>query len=252
MPRIWVPAEELQSEAATAQTGAAPLTLEGEAHRYLTRVLRMGAGAQIDLFDGRGQEATAIIERVGPRDLTVRVLSRRAVERPATAEVTLLQGLPRPERMDLIVQKAAELGARRLIPVRAARSASGQKPRPERWERIALEAARQSGRAELMEIAPLAPLGDAVSGAMLAGAGGVRVVPWEEAPEAPPLVSLVPSNATAVAVLIGPEGGLTAEEVAAATGAGFMIATLGPRILRTETAAIAALAVIQSRVGGLG
>lgn len=251
MPRIWVPADELGSDAGAAQTGAARLTLEGEAHRYLTRVLRMGAGAQIDLFDGRGQEATATIERVGPRDLTVRVLSRRTVERPATAEVTLLQGLPRPERMDLIVQKAAELGARRLIPVRAARSASGQTPRPERWDRIALEAARQSGRAELMEIAPLALLGEAVNGAAL-GARDIRVVPWEEAPEAPSLASLVPANATAVAVLIGPEGGLTAEEVAAATSAGFKIATLGPRILRTETAAIAALAVIQSRVGGLG
>lgn len=251
MPRIWVPADELASEAEAVQTGAACLTLEGEAHRYLTRVLRMGAGAQIDLFDGRGQEATATIERVGPRDLTVRVLSRRTVARPATAEVTLLQGLPRPERMDLIVQKAAELGARRLIPVRATRSASGQKPRPERWERIALEAARQSGRAELMEIAPLTPLGDAVSSAAI-GTSDIRVVPWEEAPEAPPLASLVPATATAVAVLIGPEGGLTAEEIAAATGAGFKIATLGPRILRTETAALAALAVIQSRVGGLG
>lgn len=251
MPRIWLPADELASDAGAAETGVARLTLEGEAHRYLTRVLRMGVGEQVDLFDGCGHEATATIERVGPRDLTVRVLSRRAVERPATAKVTLLQGLPRPERMDLIVQKAAELGASRLIPVRADRSAGGQKPRPERWERIALEAARQSGRGELMEIAALTPLGDAVRGPAL-GTGDIRVVPWEEAPEAPPLAALVPPDATAVTVLIGPEGGLTAAEVAAATAAGFRIATLGPRILRTETAAIAALAVIQSRVGGLG
>src|SRR5216110_1797506 len=146
MPRIWVPANELTSAPETAAPPAS-VTLTGEAHHYLTRVVRVAVGARIDLFDGLGNEAEATIDRIGPRDLAARVVGRRTVARATTPPVTLLQGLPRAERMDLVVQKAAELGARRVVPVRAARSASGQSARSERWERIALEAARQSGRA---------------------------------------------------------------------------------------------------------
>lgn len=240
MPRIWVASTELNG---------ASVTLVGEPHRYLTRVLRLGAGAPIDLFDGRGLEVAARIANIGRRDLTLALGARRQVAVPATPPVTLLQGLPRAERMDLIVQKATELGATRVLPIRATRSAAGQQPRPDRWERIAREAARQCGRAELLHLAPLSSLADAV--ATLAP-DTVRVVPWEEATVAPPIHDLVPRHPAGVAVLIGPEGGLTADEIALVTGAGFHVATLGPRILRTETAAIAALAAIQSRVGGLG
>src|SRR3569623_1052572 len=218
MPRIWVSSAELDGPS---------VTLEGEAHRYLARVLRVQSGDAVDLFDGRGLEVGATVTSVGPRDLT----------------------LPRAERRVLSVQKATELGAARVVPVRSARTAAGQQARLDRWERIAREAARQCGRPELLEIAPLLSLAEALDGL---AAGGARVVPWEAAPRAPALQALVPARPTAVAGLIGPEGGLTREEVAQATGAGFEIATLGPRILRTETAAIAALAAIQSRVGGLG
>jgi 16S rRNA (uracil1498-N3)-methyltransferase len=240
MPRIWVSSAELAGPS---------VTLEGEAHRYLCRVLRLAAGDAIDLFDGRGLEVAATIVRAGPRDMTLALGARRQRALPVTPPVTLLQGLPRAERMDLIVQKATELGAVRVVPVRTTRSAAGQQARPDRWDRIAREAARQCGRAELLDIAPLSSLGDAV--AALAP-DTARVVPWEEAPGAAPLHALIPEHPSGVAVLIGPEGGLTAEEVAVATGAGFRVATLGPRILRTETAAIAALAAIQSLVGGLG
>ena len=263
MPRIWVPTNELAASggpapgagaaAAEAPQAAETIRLDGGAHRYLSRVLRVAVGAAVDVFDGRGHEATTAVERVGKSEVILRVVERRTVERRATPPVTLLQGLPRAERMDLVVQKAAELGAARLVPVRAARSASGQQARSDRWDRIAREAARQSGRAELLEISPLVSVEAAVAAEQAAlAAGGVGIVPWEEAPGAPPLPSLVPPAPASVTVLIGPEGGLTSEEVAAATAAGFQVATLGPRILRTETAAIAALAVIQSRVGGLG
>lgn len=240
MPRIWVAANEL--------TGTS-VVLEGEAHRYLTRVLRLTAGAAVDLFDGQGGEVAATIERASTRELTLALGARRQVAVPNTPPVTLLQGLPRPERMDLVVQKAAELGAARLIPVRCARSAGDQPARPERWEKISREAARQCGRAQLLEIAPTSSLADALASLAPDTLG---LVPWEDAPTAAPLHALVGGNPRAVAVLIGPEGGLTPDEVARATSAGFRVATLGPRILRTETAAIVALAVIQSQVGGLG
>lgn len=242
MPRIWVSSAELEGPSVT-------LEVQGEAHRYLSRVLRVQSGDAVDLFDGRGLEVGATVTRVGPRDLTLALGERRHMPMPDAPPVTLLQGLPRAERMDLIVQKAAELGAARVVPVRTARSAAGQQARLERWERIAREAARQCGRAELLALAPLLSLAEAIEGLP---PGGTRVVPWEEAPGAPGLHALVPAHPTSVAVLIGPEGGLTREEVALATSAGFEIATLGPRILRTETAAIAALAAIQSQVGGLG
>jgi len=240
MPRIWVSSTELDGPS---------VTLAGEAHRYLARVLRLQSGDTVDLFDGRGLEVGATVTAVGPREMTLALGERRHMQIPDAPPVTLLQGLPRAERMDLIVQKATELGAARVVPVRTTRSAAGQQARLERWERIAREAARQCGRAELLAVAPLLSLKEAIAGL---DAGGTRVVPWEEAPGAPPLQALVPARPSAVAVLIGPEGGLTREEVGLATGAGFEIATLGPRILRTETAAIAALAAIQSRVGGLG
>lgn len=240
MPRIWVSSAELDGPS---------VTLQGEAHRYLARVLRLQSGDAVDLFDGRGLEVGATVMRVGPRDMTLALGERRSMRIPEAPPVTLLQGLPRAERMDLIIQKATELGAARVVPVRTARSAAGQQARLDRWERIAREAARQCGRAELMVIAPLLSLAEAVGGLT---SGGTRLVPWEEAPGAPALHALVPTHPIAMAILIGPEGGLTREEVALATAAGFQVATLGPRILRTETAAIAALAAIQSRVGGLG
>jgi len=240
MPRIWVSSAELDGPS---------VTLQGEAHRYLARVLRLQSGDAVDLFDGRGLEVGATVTRVGPRDMTLALGERRAMPIPEAPPLTLLQGLPRAERMDLIIQKATELGAARVVPVRTARSAAGQQARLDRWERIAREAARQCGRGELMAIAPLLSLSEAIDGL---SPGGTRVVPWEEAPGAPALHALVPIHPIAVAILIGPEGGLTAEEVGLATAAGFQVATLGPRILRTETAAIAAMAAVQSRVGGLG
>ena len=243
MPRLFVPAEEW---------GGAEATLTGESHHYLTRVLRFGAGARVELFDGRGQEVTATIVRVGPRDAVLSLGERRQVTLRALPPVTLMQGLPRAERMDMIVQKATELGAARIVPVRAARSAAGQQGRPERWARIAREAARQCGRAELPEITPVLPLAEALATLV---PGTRRIVPWEEAPDAAPLVRLVSAErheGRGVDVLVGPEGGLTAEEIDLARAAGFAIATLGPRILRTETAAIATLALVQGALGGLG
>ena len=240
MPRLFVPSQDL---------GGVEVTLTGEPQRYLTRVLRFGAGARVDLFDGEGLEVAATIVRGGSREVTLLLGERRRIATPATPPLTLLQGLSRPERMDLIIQKATELGAARVVPVRTARSASGQQGRPERWEKIAQEAARQCGRADSLAVSLVLSIAEAIAGLR---PKSHRFVPWEDAPEAVPLGVAVPTATVAVDGLIGPEGGLTADEVATARDAGFQVVTLGPRILRTETAAIAALAVIQDRLGGLG
>jgi 16S rRNA (uracil1498-N3)-methyltransferase len=245
MPRLFVPTENL---------AGGQVTLEGEPHRYLTRVLRFGAGARLDLFDGLGLEVAATIVRAGSKGVTLELGERRRVTPRPTPPVTLLQGLPRAERMDLVIQKATELGATRVVPVRTARSAMGQQARVERWTKIAQEAARQCGRADSLILSSVVPLDEAIASLK---ARTTRIVPWEEAPNARPIGQVLPPvmdsvRMSGVDVLIGPEGGLTAEEVAVAAAAGFEVVTLGPRILRTETAAIAALAIIQNHVGALG
>lgn len=247
MARLFVASSELDRSR---------LTLEGEAHRYLTRVLRLTPGDEVELFDGRGAEVTSTIAAIDARQVTLDLGERRAVPLRLTPPVTLLQGLPRAERMDLVVQKATELGAARVVPVRAARSAAGQQGRAERWEKIAQEAARQSGRPDWPVLEGVTTLSEALAALV---PGGLRIVPWEEAPGAQPLSAILaaatgPGSAPlpAVTMLIGPEGGLTREEVDLATAAGFQIATLGPRILRTETAAIVAVALAQAALGALG
>jgi 16S rRNA (uracil1498-N3)-methyltransferase len=247
MPRIFAEADALTGDR---------ITLTGAWHHYVVRVLRMGAGDRVCLFDGRGVEVEGTIERASARDVTLGLGARTFVAMPAVAPVTLLQGLPRADRMDLIVQKATELGAGRLIPVRTARTAAGQRGRLDRWTRIAREAERQCGRATILELSDVVSLADAL--AALGPECALRLMPWEEAPQAPSLRRLLgpPSGADAagggVALLIGPEGGITPDEAELATGAGFRVTTLGPRILRTETAAIAALAVVQAALGALG
>jgi 16S rRNA (uracil1498-N3)-methyltransferase len=245
MPRLFVPSPDL---------AGSEVTLVGEPHRYLTRVLRFGAGDRVDLFDGCGLEVVATIVRAGSKGVTLQLGARSRATPRSTPPVTLLQGLPRAERMDLVIQKATELGATRVVPVRALRSAMGQQARVGRWEKIAQEAARQCGRPDFLILSPPVTLAEAFA---VLRPGTTRIVAWEEAPGARPLgqalAATIPGGDTpGVDLLIGPEGGLTPQEVGLATETGFQVVTLGPRILRTETAAIAALSVIQNHLGALG
>jgi 16S rRNA (uracil1498-N3)-methyltransferase len=216
-----------------------------EARRYLADVLRLAPGAALEVFDGRGGRYRAEIEpgfeavRLGPRE-----------EAPAAGlELALVVALAKGEKMDLVVQKATELGVARVLPFEAERSivrlrsAKGDE-RAGRWRRIASEAARQCGRADVPEV--LAPSSlDAALAALAPGArtvafhpGGGPLPPWPGVP--------------AMAAIVGPEGGLTDAEVRACEAAGAVRAGLGPRVLRAETAAIVAVALLQARYGDLG
>ena len=236
-----------------ARLGDDSVILSDEDHHYLTRVLRLGPGDRLTLFDGDGGEAEAEIARVGPRASEARVLSRRRVERPPGPELTLVQALARGEKLDLVVQKATELGVARIIPVTTERAVSPDllrgTSRRQRWEKIAREAARQSGRADLPEIEPVTSFPLALAAAprealkllFFEGARGNHL--REALPATPP-----PSAVLAV----GPEGGFTEGEVARAREAGFAVVGLGPRTLRTETAAMAVLAIVGYAIGDLG
>lgn len=236
MARLFVPPERL---------AGARVVLAGDEHRHLIKVLRLAVGDEVVLFDGRGAEVLARLVAVDARSAELTLGERRSVAVGA-AEITLLQGVPRGERMDLIVQKTTELGVGHIVPVLAARCvALPASSRARRWATIAQEAARQSGRADVPTVAEP----QALAAALAAVAAGVRLV-LHERTRGRSLRSALPATG-AVALLVGPEGGFTDDEIALAEGHGFVAVGLGPRILRAETAALVAVALAQAAAGGL-
>jgi 16S rRNA (uracil1498-N3)-methyltransferase len=237
MPRVFVPSERLIG---------GQVVLDGESHRHLVKVLRLQPGDGVMVFDGGGTEIEARVVAVGPRTIELSLGPRRAVTL-ASVSVTLLQAVPKGERMDLIVQKATELGVSAIVPVLAGRSvARPSASRARRWQTIAQEAARQSGRADVPAVSDPVPLAQAVAVAP----EGARFVLWEEE-HGQSLRRALDGPAQAVTLLVGPEGGLAVAEVVEARTHGFVPVGLGPRILRVETAAIVALALVQAAAGGL-
>jgi 16S rRNA (uracil1498-N3)-methyltransferase len=220
--------------------------LDGEAHRHLAKVLRLEAGHSLVIFDGGGTEIDARVLSVGPRTIELVLGDRRAVSL-ATASITLLQAVPKGDRMDLIVQKATELGVAQIVPVVTGRSVVRPSAmRSRRWQTIAQEAARQSGRADIPEVTEPLLLPEAVARA----SSGARFVLWEEE-HGQSLRRALEGGTREVTLLIGPEGGLAVGEVVEARTHGFVPVGLGPRILRVETAAIIAVALVQAAAGGL-
>lgn len=239
MTRIFV-AEPLQVPG--------PARLPEAAAAHVSRVLRLRAGDPVVLFNGDGWDYPGRIAALRGAVVEVEVLGREAGTPDSPLSLTLMQGVARGERMDLVVQKATELGVARIVPVLAERSVVRLDGRQasrklEHWRAVAAAACEQSGRSRLPVIEAPAALAEALP---LAREADCRITLSPGA--AVPLVALAAGTASAV-LLIGPEGGLTEAEVARAEAAGFEPRSLGPRILRTETAALAALAVLQS-VGG--
>ncbi|HEX5459800.1 MAG TPA: 16S rRNA (uracil(1498)-N(3))-methyltransferase [Steroidobacteraceae bacterium] len=225
-------------------------TIEGDAANHIARVLRLRPGDPLILFDGRGGEYAARVEEFRKSAVIVAVGDRSAVERESALPITLAQGVSRGERMDWVVQKATELGVTRIIPVLTERSvvkldAKQAQRKRLHWQGIAIAACEQSGRDRIPGVdAPLTMaelLGEADGGAtgvLLSPAGNLRVAD-------------LPRSGKGIVVLIGPEGGLAEAEQRAAVAAGFVAVRLGPRVLRTETAAVAALTLLQHQFGDL-
>jgi 16S rRNA (uracil1498-N3)-methyltransferase len=237
--RLFVPGERL--------TGTR-LTLTGDEHRHVGRVLRARVGDRLTLFDGAGGEVEGRVARVERGEIELELGARRMVAGPATP-LTLLVAVPRGARMDFLVEKTVELGVARIIPVIAERSVvrlDAEANRGARWEKIAREAARQCGRADVPVIAAPAPLG----AALVDGALPARRLALFEGEKTRSLgAELAGAGPVATALLVGPEGGFGAAEIAAARDAGFTSVGLGPRILRVETAAIAGLALLAGAYG---
>lgn len=206
--------------------------------------LRLGPGARLVVFDADGAEHEVELERLGGRVAEAIVLTTRRPVRESRLDLVLAVALLKGTKMDLIVEKATELGVRRLVPVRT-RRAVPQGARVERWRRIAIAAAKQCGRTQVPVVDAPASLADVVREPW----PGLRLVFWEGEHDEP--LATLPATAAAVVALVGPEGGWTPDEIAAARAEGFASITLAPRILRAETAAITAAALCQHRWGDL-
>ncbi len=219
--------------------------LEPEDARHALTVLRLRPGDAVELLRGEGRYE-AVIDRVTDGDVLCRVTRPLPGTEPQL-KITLYQGLPKAEKMELIIQKAVELGAERVVPVAMRRCVSrldareGAKKR-ERWQKIAREASKQSGRCVLPQVE--APLALRALPERLA-AHDASIVPWEEA-RALSLAGFHQAHPAvrSLGVVIGPEGGIAPEEISLLSEAGCLPVTLGPRILRTETAGLAALSAL--------
>jgi 16S rRNA (uracil1498-N3)-methyltransferase len=225
------------------------LELDVDQTHYLSRVLRLRVGDELTVFDGEGNEFAATINRIGKSSATLRIETQRSTQTETNLRVHLVQGVSRGDRMDLVVQKATELGVKRVTPVLTEYGvikldAARAEKRRDHWQKIAISACEQSGRVKLPLIDSPVPLNSWFGGKP------PRVdTELILRPEATTPLTGIEAPETKVCLLIGPEGGFSDNELEDAEVAGFQAVSLGPRVLRTETAAIAALASLQSLWG---
>ena len=217
----------------------------GEDVKHISKVLRMAPGDKVMLCDGEGCQYLAKIEDISKEQVNLSILSKERCAAEPAHRITLYQGLPKGDKMELIVQKCVELGVTEIVPVAAERSIVRIKPgefggKRTRYQRVAYEAAKQCGRGIIPEIADITTFKAADM-----SRHDLIIIAYEDE-KGNTLKSLLRANmqASDIAVVIGPEGGLERAEVDILTQKGGIAVTLGPRILRTETAGMAALAMI--------
>jgi 16S rRNA (uracil1498-N3)-methyltransferase len=243
LTRIFVPAPLVAGEV---------IVLPSQAAEHLIRVLRLPPGAPFTLFNGAGGEFSAALGEPNGKRVSAHVLAHTVVERESPLRITLLQGIARGERMDLIVQKATELGVSRVVPVLAERSvvkldAKQRLRKREHWQAIAVSACEQCGRNRVPEVGEPMALGDAIA-ALPPGDSRFLLAADGDASLA---TSAQRNPLSPVVLLIGPEGGLADNETSHARAQGFSACRMGPRVMRTETAGLAALALLQAVLGDL-
>ena len=246
MHRFFVPPESIDGDRAV---------VTGPAARQLATVLRASPGDRIALLDDTGAEYFVTLSRVGPKEAAGAVTGR-AYDAGQSPPITVYQALLKADRFEQVLQKCTELGASRFAPVVAERCVprvdrEWAAKRFPRWRRIVTEAAEQSGRRRVPALEAVAGLREACD-----AAEGVRLMPWEceRATGIRPTLRAAGDEALrgGVSLFVGPEGGLTADEVAYAASQGIQPVSLGPRVLRSETAAMAAVAAAQYEMGEMG
>ena len=228
------------------------VVLDADETRHVRRVLRLRVGDLVSAMDGLGHEWTVRLTALGAR-AEGEILEAGASAPESPLHLTLAQGLPKGDKLEGIIRMSTELGVAAIVPLLAARSvaradAARWPGRRARWERVAREAAKQCGRAVVPTVGAPSTLADWLA---KRDRDGLLLCLWEREPVS--LAERLPARAPSrAAVVIGPEGGLADDEVAALRAAGAIVAGLGPRLLRTETAGPVAVALLQARWGDLG
>ena len=245
MARFFVPRKSITHHRAT---------VEGPELDHLRKVLRLGPGDPIIVFDDGGWEHEAVIRSLSAQAAEIDVLRSFQVERESPLQLTLAVGLTKGEKMDFVVEKATELGAQAIVPFVSAYTVPKLdqrkiEKRGERWQKIALAAAKQCGRTRIPEIFPLINFENMVQQT----AGPLNLLFWEkEAHQTLKQVHATDPDARSIFLVIGPEGGLSDPEADLAQQHGFKAIRLGRRILRAETAAVTAASLVQFLWGDLG
>ncbi|MBW2309429.1 MAG: 16S rRNA (uracil(1498)-N(3))-methyltransferase [Deltaproteobacteria bacterium] len=245
MPRFFIPSESSLHNR---------VILAGTDVHHIRNALRLCPGDTLTLVTPRGNEYLAVIRKVEQRAVEVETLEKVcAAKKDSSLEIALAQGLPRSSKMDVVIQKATELGVASIHPFTSARTVPRPNPtqrqgRLARWRRIAMEACKQCGRTGIPRIHDILPLEEVIRAA---GAASRKIVLWEGAAPAWDRVFEGTPIPNRFFLLVGPEGGLAEQEVKTCQAAGFIPAGLGRRILRTETAALCFLAVLQYQLGDM-
>lgn len=217
------------------------LTVRGAQGRHLAVVLRLRPGDHILAVDGSGLERVVELERVTPEETTGRILDTHPGTQPAI-HLTLLQGVPKGSKMDDVIRMGTELGVAEFIPILTQRTVAEGRQRTGRWRKIAVEAAKQARRSDIPAVHGPLPLSTALG--LIAGYD-LSLLLWEGERERTVAKALIRTEAASrVAVIIGPEGGLEKSEVDEAVQHGAVPVSLGPLVLRTETAGVVALSIV--------
>ena len=229
------------------------ILISGEEKHHIVNVLRLKPNEHVRIFDGYGNEYLARLQHFNSDNVVAGILEHRQIP-PPKPYVTLLQGLPKFDKFEQIVQKTTELGVSEIVPVLCQHSVPKLKrdvsfKRVSRWQRIANEASKQCGRIYLPKVKEITKFNECCTELNF----DVSLILWEEEQQLG-LKSILTQNAHAerVSLFVGPEGGFSPEEVNIAIAAGAIPVTLGANILRTETAAIVGVALILYELGGLG
>ena len=231
-----------------SQIGEKEIVITGPDVNHIRNVLRMRAGEELLAADGQGSEYRCILRELQDSEIRAEICRKLSGSAELPSRITLFQGLPKSDKMDLIIQKCVELGVFRIVPVTTKRTvvkldAKKEESRSKRWTAVSDSAAKQSGRGIIPEISGVQSFREAVEEA---GELDVCLIPYEKAENMArtrEILSGIPAGAS-IGVFIGPEGGFEEEEVREAMEAGARPITLGRRILRTETAGMAVLAML--------
>jgi 16S rRNA (uracil1498-N3)-methyltransferase len=245
MPRFYVPQPQIEE---------GMLRVEGSEVRHIRRVLRLKAGDRITVFNGSAKEYEGTIVEEASSSVVIRIQNIFSSETESHLEITLAQSLLKGEKMDHLIQKATELGIKEIIPFFSSRSVplldkSKRLKRYHRWEKIAVEASKQCGRVVVPKIGPLHDYSEILQ---TASQDSLRLILWERGGASLKEILKESKGRTRIFFVVGPEGGLSNEEVEQAKGTGFIPVTLGKRILRSETASLCLLSALQYEWGDIG